>query len=265
MSNKSFDPDLDCNFDPAIPYETYVEQGHSCGYIDGRVRQDLRLTFQKAATAIERLQIAEHAFESGWGFEGGTTLFSNQCPSCTACVSIRYPVQEFRRSKSQQDLWKAIPLRQTFRSYGYMGEEHFREHLDIADRYFAERFPKDREELATADRLYGPMYLNPQLPFTVFELRSMTNRLIAGSIALETENSFFGIMYYYDTRLMHLQPGRQMLMTLFDEAKRMGKTHFYVGPWNPHNSGVANKTGYRPYELFINGEWRRFDTPHPKF
>ncbi len=245
-------------------YDIFDETVKSCGYIDGNLRQDQILRFSDAAGTPERMQVAEAAFEKGFGFQGTSTLFNSACAHCNACKPLRYPVDAFKPSKSIRALKKLLPMPNVSMTYGYLSPEHFQEHLAISSAYFAERFPEDHKILPPEQRMIAPFYLNSKLPITVMDVRTWDGVLVGASINAETENSYMGIYYYYDPKLMHLEPGKQIVVQLIEEARRVGKDHVYVGPWIAGNKSLGGKTLFRPYELYIQGQWQRFDTPQPQ-
>jgi|GEM_PF-6181081 len=235
----------------------------ACSYIEGQTKHDIRLAFKEGVDAIEMLHVAEGAFDAGFGYDGSSTLTTNACKSCDACKPIRYPVADFKRSRSQEALWKRLPLRNVATSYKFNSRAQIDEHTDVAGRYFAERFPADHAALAPEQRLKAPWMLSPGLPIQVMELRTIDYKLVGASINTETENSIFGIYYYYDPTMMDIQPGKQIVLTLLDEAARMGKDYVYVGPWVRQNRSLAIKTQFMPYEMLHQGRWQRFDTSQP--
>lgn len=242
---------------------TYLHEPEKCGYLPDRKRRDLRLAYKEGVDDIDKLQLAEILFEAGMNYDGGKSLFSNMCDDCAACVPIRYPVADFRPSDTQRDLKRLLPLPNIEFSYGFKSKAHLREHWAMYARYRHARFPHEKI-MKPLRRMIAPFASKMGTPINVMEVRTIDYVLLGAAINAETENSYFGIFYYYDPAMMHLQPGKQIVMLLLEEARKRGKSHVYVGPWNAESNALSVKTQYRPYELYIGREWQRFDTPHPK-
>lgn len=256
-----FPPDKDIDVDAVLA--GYLEEAKPCTYIKGEMRQDLRFKFQEKSGTIERAVVTEAAAESGMHYDGANSLFDSNCPSCKKCVSIRYPVADFKRSRTQQDAWNLIPGRRVSFTFGFKNQDQLNEHIGIAKTYYETRFPDHAAVLTAQQTLTAPFLLNGKLPLNVIEVRTADDQLVGGSINVETQSAMIGVLYYYDISLMHLQPGRQIIMTLLEQCRELGKDHLYVGPWNPVNSSLANKTQLRPYELYVDKQWHRFEQPVP--
>ncbi|NBX67302.1 MAG: GNAT family N-acetyltransferase [Proteobacteria bacterium] len=249
----------------SVMVTTLHEPPDPCGYLPSQKRRDMRIHIKPEVPIIDRMMLAEAFLESGFSYSAASMFYTPACEACHACKPIRYPINDFKMSDSQQEMWRQIPLRQIFSYHGFESEAHLQEHVDLAKAHWQKRFPKDEEKLPSEMRLLQPFYIEPVLPIRIVEVRDHEGLLIAGSLNLETENSLYGIIYYYDQSLMHLQPGKQMVLSLLQHCRDIGKDYLYVGAWNKDCNSLATKTQFRPYELHDGkGAWRRYDTPRPQ-
>lgn len=249
----------------SLMVSTLRQDAEPCGYLPGQMRRDMRISLKPEVSIIDRMVLAEGILDTGFSYSAGSMFYTPLCDACDACKPIRYPVADFKMSPAQKGIWRQIPLRQIFSYHGFESEAHLQEHIDLAKAHWQKRFPKDEEKLPTEMRLLQPFYIEPVLPIRIVEVRDHEGLLIAGSLNLETENSLYGIIYYYDQSLMHLQPGKQMVLSLLHHCREIGKDYLYVGAWNAGCNSLATKTQFRPYELYEGRSgWRRYDTPRPQ-
>lgn len=247
-------------------YDRKIHEPEPCGYLPGRMRRDMRLSYKDTIEPRDRIHLSEMQFDSGMSYDGGVTMFKKVCDDCNACIAIRYPVDDFKPSDTQRHIQRLLPLPNVDTFPNFRSKAHLREHWAIYNRYRNARFANDPVKLSPLRRLMAPIVTQKYTgaPITIMEVRTIDYVLLGAAINAATENSYFAIFYYYDPAMMHLQPGKQIMMLLLEEARKRGKSHVYVGPWNAESNALSVKTQYRPYELYIGSKWQRFDTPHPK-
>ncbi|MBU6236045.1 MAG: GNAT family N-acetyltransferase [Alphaproteobacteria bacterium] len=243
-------------------WDTGLTNPSPCGYIKGNTRRDMFVRLKKDVDISDRIDLSDGLLTSGFSYAAASEFYMPMCEACDACVPIRYPVADFRMSKSQWDLWRMMPLRQIFAYHTFESEAHLEEHREIATMHHKLRFPEDEKMHSAYNRLSNSFFLPPILPMRLVELRDRDGYLVAGSVNLEAVDGLYGVFYYYDTSLMHLQPGKQMILSLLKHCHEIGKDYLYVGAWNRFNHHLAIKTQFRPYELLRGKEgWVRHEKP----
>lgn len=214
---------------------------------------------------VTMARLAERELKSGSHYRSGRSFEKLSCDFCRACLPIRYPVLDFRLSPSQRALKSLMPDSRSKIHEGQMRDLDQRAHFNLAARYNATRFPVDEKYNPIGERLDRLINRPQKLPIKLLELVDQNQQLVGASVMMLAQRSLYGIVYYYDTDRMDLQPGKQLFFASMDYADKIGATHFYVGAWNPHNKSLASKVQFRPYELMTAPRrWTRFDTAHPK-
>jgi arginine-tRNA-protein transferase len=242
-------------------FTDFVDHGlydpEPCAYLPEKMRRDMGARIKPSVEIPDRIELAEGLLAAGFSYAAASTFYTPLCVACDVCVPIRYPLEDFRMSPPQQKLWRMLPLRQVFAYHGYQSVPHYEEHVALLKAHIAARYPHEEARESSEKRLLQPFRLQPVLPIRIVEMRDQDNVLLAGSLSLETVNSLYAIFYYYDPALMHLQPGKQIILTLLHHAREIGKDHLYVGAWNRECGSLAMKTQFKPYELYRQGSWQR--------
>lgn len=230
----------------------YISPPSTCGYLPDRNWQ-LRYEFVLEMTPDEYQEL----LNKGWR-RFGSTLFRPQCPSCTACRSLRVPVSDFRASRSQKRSLafgrnvlieigepsideKRVEIylehhrtRSTNRGWPEPDLQHAMEHIAS---FMLGPFPCQQWSYYLDGELIGVMYVD-QLP-----------------------EGLSGIYYYYRSNLNKLSPGTFMILSMIERAQKLGLPYVHLGYFVNGCMSMEYKSRFVPNEtLDDTGKWTPFRT-----
>lgn len=221
---------------------------HPCSYLPGREATTLFLDPQEtvAPEVYDALTLL--------GFRrSGSNLYRPHCEACSACTSVRIPIDDFAPSRTQRKLINrnrdlSIRLRPT---------EFDEQHYALYARYIRARhadgdmFPPSRDQYR--------MFLTQAHPFAkLLEFRlgdhlmavAATDLLGHGLSAIYT---FFDPDPIFERRSL----GSFSILSQIELARKRHLPHVYLGYWIRECQKMRYKQDYRPLEYLNGGRWQR--------
>ena len=226
-----------------------------CPYLPGRVarmplyRQLRRLDLDEADA---RFANAERRV--------GPCLYRTACPTCSACVGLRIPVDDFRPSRSQRRVLRRWGTDARV-EYGAPSVDDRK--LELFQRHKRTRGLTDGEdeEVPTAEGYLG--WLATSCLHTLEMRYYHADRLVGVGIVDLGRTSASSVYFYFDPDLSDLSPGVFSVVQEIELCRRTGRQHLYLGLYVEDCRHLSYKASYRPHERLFDGDWRRVDGPPP--
>ncbi len=242
-----------------MPREKLVHDGlQDCPYLPGRVaRMPLYRQLERLSQDETDIRLARSERRVGWA------TYQTACPGCDECKGLRVLVDGFRPSRSQRRVrrrWEGR-LRMEYSSPTWSPEK-----LELFNRH-----KQQRELVDEADKTMGALgYVSwlVQSCVETLELRYFfENRLVAVSILDMGRQSASSVYHYFDPapEIARLSPGVFSVLNEIELCRRTKRQYYYLGLYIRDCDHMNYKADYRPYELYLDGEWVRFDTRTPDY
>lgn len=227
----------------------YLTAEHECHYLANTVAKSL---FIDAAVTIDRYfyqQLLEVGFR-----RSGNFVYRPHCPNCTACVSVRIPVQHFTPRRSQRRCWqRAIDDLQVLKRMPLFHAEHYA----LYQRYTVIRH-SDGDMLNATPENYMEFLTTNWCPTMFAELR-LHKKLIAVAITDVLPNALSAVYTFFDPEQAHYSPGVLAIMWQIEEARRRNLPFLYLGYWINNCQKMRYKDQYRPLEAWNGQNWQRYE------
>lgn len=185
-----------------------------------------------------------------------SVLYRPVCPDCTACRSIRIPVERLELSRSLKKV-----LKRNADLVGTLKPARFsEEHYLLFDRYIRTRHGDGG--MATMTRAAFRRMLE-DAPVTSFlaEFRNAEGRLVAASLTDAVATGFSGVYKYFDPDAADRSLGTFVILWLCQEAMRHERSYLYLGYWIEGSRKMAYKARFRPLEILQGSTWVPFSPP----
>ncbi|MBS1269081.1 MAG: Aspartate/glutamate leucyltransferase [Gammaproteobacteria bacterium] len=226
----------------------YLSAPHECPYLAEETASSLiidpNLTIDQDALSFFTVN----------GFRrSGDVIYRPHCTQCSACVSVRIPVNEYRPNRSQQrtarqnqDLHiKATPAR--------FEDAHFELYL----RYQRSRHP-DSEMCDPDPKQYRRFLVNDRHESWFYEMYDR-NELAAVAVCDRLNDGLSAIYTFFAPEQAYRGPGTFAVMHQIKQAKALGLSFVYLGYWISECHKMAYKTRFKPIQGLIKGTWQRID------
>ena len=217
---------------------------HSCSYLPGESEQLMVLLDDKHRNPVgyENLLVA--------GFRrSGNDLYRPHCLGCSACHSLRIPVQQFTASRSQKRIQhnnRDIRL--------VLSTQDKPEYYDLFARYIHERHHDGSMFPATRNQYDGFLLCDWLTPYFL-EFR-LNQQLLALAITDPLPHSLSAMYTFFDPAFAERSLGTLAILTQLELAQRMNRQWLYLGYQVDACRKMKYKTKFHPHELLCGHEWK---------
>ena len=185
--------------------------------------------------------------ESGYR-RSGNSIYSMNCPKCSACVPIRLRPELFQPDRSQ----RRVVARNRDVTVEVGPLDASREQIDLCDRFLRSRYPGRQN---SARDYYSGFFIN-SITSTVEIRYRVDDRLIGVCIADTGEQFLSAVYFYFDPDYAERSPGTLNILSLVELCRRHGMDFLYLGYWIDTVSSMAYKARFKPHEVHVDGKWR---------
>ncbi|MFC2990863.1 arginyltransferase [Halomonas tibetensis] len=243
-SNAPRQPVKDLHFFLTVP--------HACSYLAGREATTLFLDPQQSPGQGVYDSLALLGFR-----RSGRHLYRPHCEGCSACISVRLPVEEFTPNRNQRRLTRRNSDLTLHLRPAIFDPEHYALYAKYIRIRHADgdMYPPSHEQyrtFLTLDQQYARL----------MEFR-LHGRLLAVAAFDQLEHGLSAIYTFFDPdpELERRSLGTFAVLTLVGQARRRGLPHVYLGYWISECRKMAYKQDFRPLEMLDGRHWRRLITP----
>lgn len=225
---------------------------HACSYLSGEIASS---AFVDPAAALDP---ASYGALLELGFRrSGRHVYRPHCPACQACVAARIPVARFQPRRSQRraaganrDLRVArVPARLTADQFALFQRYTARRHVD--------------GEMADMTARQCEHFLSADWCATEFLEFRLEDRLVCLAVTDRVPHALSALYTFFDPALHGRSLGVYAILQQLALARTDGLDHLYLGYWIGAAPKMRYKADYRPLELLLDGQWRRFAAGDP--
>lgn len=215
---------------------THLSPGQPCSFVDGLLRGGFR--------------------------RSQSIAYMPYCQDCSACISVRVVVDEFRETRSMRRVRRAnSDLDRIDRSPSPNSEQYdlFRSYLDerhadggMADMSWLEYAMMVEDSMVETSvveyRVRPRSYLaepNPDRP------------LMAAALSDQLSDGLSMVYSFFDPAASGRSLGTFMILDHIDRARKLGLPYVYLGYWIEQAPKMRYKSRFQPQEHLIGKGWRR--------
>ncbi|MEO0958305.1 MAG: arginyltransferase [Pseudomonadota bacterium] len=254
----------------ALKAQFYLTAPQPCAYLDGREERKVFTTLQGTNAISVNNALSLKGFR-----RSQSVIYRPACVGCSACMSIRIPVDGFRPTKTQKRILKRNADLTVRSCEAWATEAQF----SLFRRYLDQRHADGG--MADMDAFdYAAMVDETPVNSTVIEY-SRTGEddappLLAACLSDVLADGLSMVYSFFDPGEQGRSLGAFMIMDHMRIAAEMGLPYVYLGYWVAGSPKMHYKIGYRPFELCDGSTWRRFSSldefhrwratraPHPR-
>jgi len=241
------------------PPQFFMTAPNTCGYLPDKVERKVftHLVGMRAAALNDLLTQA--------GFRRSQTIaYRPACDQCSACVSVRVPVDEFEPSRNMKRVLEAnsdlvgltIPNKATSEQYSlfrsYLGDRHSDGGMiDMSVLDFSLMIEDSHVDTTLIEyRRRGPdTFINGR----------GTGPLIATALTDILSDGLSMVYSFFDPELSDRSLGTYMILDHIQRTKKQGLPYLYLGYWINGSKKMDYKARFKPQErLGFNG-WMRVE------
>ena len=224
----------------------FVTPKHPCSYLSRNNAQTLFFDPRRIITSDIYQALTEQGFR-----RSGSHLYRPHCKGCSACISTRIPVNEFKARRSQRRIIK----RNVDLEVRYEDAAFTQRHYNLYQRYIS---------LRHAD---GDMYPASEDQYRSFLLSSWSNsfflslyegeRLLSVAVTDKQKHGLSAIYTFFEPNADHRSLGVLSILQQINLCRLWQLPYLYLGYWIRDCQKMAYKTQYQPIELYVDNQWLR--------
>ncbi|MEO0916392.1 MAG: arginyltransferase [Pseudomonadota bacterium] len=238
---------------PIAP-QFYVTAPQPCPYLDGRMERKLFTALQGDHSEQLNNSLSKQGFR-----RSQNVLYRPSCAECSACLSARIRVADFKPSRSQKRTMKRnVALKREATSPWATEEQYalFRAYLDqrhadggMADMDIFE-FAAMIEETPVRSRVVE------------YAERADGERHLRAVCLTDVLDDGLSMVYsFYDPDSPKASLGTYVIMDHIAIAQEAGLPYVYLGYWVAGSSKMGYKANFSSLEVYRNGEWQNIGDP----
>ncbi len=217
---------------------------HDCSYLPDR--QSITLFADPSA------ELDNHIYSSlsQYGFRrSGKHIYRPSCPTCSACIPVRIPVNEFKPSRTHRRLWKA---NQDI-SVHMLGAEYRQEQHDLYNKYIQARHPDGGMNDPDPDKYME--FLTCEWSVTRFLEFRLGSKLLSVAVLDQLEDGFSAVYTFFDPDLPKRSLGTLGILWSIEFARELKMHYLYLGYLIKECPKMSYKSQFKPLQSFIQGQW----------
>ena len=230
------------------PLRLFTTPLHACPYLPDRWARDAVADPDYPMSPAVYGALLERGMR-----RSGPNVYAPVCPGCSACQSLRIPVERFRPDRTQRRCWRrnadlrAIDQPAEFR----------REHFALYKRYLAARHPDGPMVDHDPDDWLG--FLTADWADTRFVEFRRGAALLAVAVVDRVPGALSAVYTFFEPEEHRRSLGTHAILWQIDAAQRTGCPYLYLGYWIAESGKMRYKAAFRPCEVYHDGRWREHD------
>lgn len=241
---------------PIAP-QFYVTAPQPCPYLPGR-------TERKLFTALQ----GEHAQQlndtlSKQGFRRSqNVLYRPSCAECSACLSARIRVADFRPSRGQRRILRRNADLERRTSSPWATEAQFRLFRRYLDSRHAEGGMADMDIFEFAAMIEETPIRSRVIEYTCPSATEEGGRRLVAACLTDIFDDGLSLVYsFYDPARAGCSPGTHVILDHVALAREAGLPYVYLGYWVPGSRKMGYKAGFDALEIYKGGQWQPIGDP----
>lgn len=225
--------------------QLYLAQEHPCSYLPGLSARPVFIDPKVAVTAPLYSKLIEQGFR-----RSSTHIYRPHCGPCSACVSVRIPVQDFTPSPSQQKIIRRNQDLSVHAADSQFSEEYYA----LYQRYIEQRHADGDMYPASIEQFKS--FLTSDLDFVRFYEFRLNKQLLAVAVTDVLPTGLSAMYTFFDPDDKRRSLGRYAILWQIQESLRLDLPYVYLGYWVKNCQKMSYKTQYQPLQGFIDHRWQ---------
>lgn len=228
----------------------YITAVHPCPYLPNR--QAMNLLVDPCYTMTPDLY--GRLLESGFR-RSGADVYRPYCQHCSACISSRIAVNDFKPNRSQRRNWKHNQdLRVVVNRDGFKDE-----YTALYQRYIQQRHFGGGMDTDSIDTFAG-FLLTPWCNTWLVEFWEQ-EQLVAVAAVDEVNNGLSSVYTFFDPAVSEARGlGTFAVLWQIERARQAGLMFVYPGYWIAESPKMSYKINFQPIDGLVNGTWTPLST-----
>ncbi|WP_413718860.1 arginyltransferase [Silicimonas sp. MF1-12-2] len=239
---------------PIAP-QFYVTAPQPCPYLDDRMERKLFTALQGEFAEQLNNSLSKQGFR-----RSQNVLYRPSCAECSACLSARIRVADFKPSRSQRRTMKRNDHLVREATSPWATEEQYALFRAYLDSRHADGGMADMDIFE-----FAAMIEETPIRSRVVEYSRRIDRgrkeLAAVCLTDVLDDGLSMVYSFYDPDDTAASLGTQVILDHIQIAKDAGLPYVYLGYWVPGSSKMGYKAKFSALEIYVGGQWQDIGDP----
>lgn len=244
MKKHSSQSDLNTTSGEDLRLSFYATPTHDCSYLPDR--QAITLF------ADPSVELDNHIYStlSQFGFRrSGKHIYRPSCPTCSACIPVRIPVNEFTPKRTHKRIWN---LNRDI-EVNMLGAEYRQEQHDLYNKYIQARHPEGGMNDPDPNKYME--FLTSEWSVTRFLEFRLDKQLLAVAVVDQLEDGFSAVYTFFDPEQTKRSLGTLGILWSIEFTRELNFDWLYLGYWIEECPKMSYKSRFQPLQQFKQGHW----------
>ncbi|MEM0990571.1 MAG: arginyltransferase [Pseudomonadota bacterium] len=239
----------------SLKAQFYLTAPQPCAYLDGREERKVFTTLNGGSAISVNNALSQKGFR-----RSQSVIYRPACVGCSACMSIRIPVDTFKPNRSQRRILKrnAKLIRRPCEAWAT--ETQFA----LFRRYLSSRHADggmaDMDAFDYASMVDETPVNSVVVEYVMEDPETGENQLMAACLTDVLGDGLSMVYSFFDPSDNGRSLGAYMILDHVEMAREMRLDHVYLGYWVSGSRKMDYKIAYRPFELCDGTRWHRFSS-----
>ncbi|ADO42329.1 arginyltransferase [Ketogulonicigenium vulgare] len=245
---------------PLAP-QFYVTAPAPCPYLEGQLERKLFTALQGDGAAAMNDALSKQGFR-----RSQNVIYRPTCANCSACLSARIRVADFKPNAWQRRVLKRNARVQRRVRPTWATEDQFALFRRYLDARHEEGGMADMDVFEFAAMVEQTPVRSRMVEFTDPEAADFLrdDDGLVGACLIDILDDGLSLVYsFYDPNRPSDSLGNYIILQHILLAQELGLPYVYLGYWVPGSPKMAYKARYQPLEIYRGGAWVQFDPQDP--
>lgn len=238
---------------PIAP-QFYVTAPQPCPYLDGRMERKLFTALQGDHSEQLNNALSKQGFR-----RSQNVLYRPSCAECSACLSARIRVADFKPSRSQRRAFRRNPTLRREATSPWATEEQYALFRAYLDSRHADGGMADMDIFEFAAMIEETPVRSRVVEYS--DAEDGERRLRAVCLTDVLDDGLSMVYSFYDPDLARASLGTYIILDHIDIAREAGLPYVYLGYWVAGSSKMGYKANFAALEVYRGGEWQDIGDP----
>ncbi|MDN5787594.1 arginyltransferase [Pseudorhodobacter sp.] len=239
---------------PLAP-QFYVTAPQPCPYLDGRMERKLFTALQGEHAQRLNDTLSKQGFR-----RSQNVLYRPSCAECSACLSARIRVADFKPSRTQRKVLRRNANLTRNATSPWATEDQFALFRRYLDYRHATGGMADMDIFEFAAMIEETPIRSRVIEYSEGAKRGPAD-LAAVSLTDVFDDGLSMVYSFYDPDLVGRSLGTYLILDHVEIARSAGLPFVYLGYWVPGSKKMGYKAGFSGLEIYKGGEWQPIGDP----
>ncbi len=241
---------------PIAP-QFYVTAPQPCPYLEGRLERKLFTALQGDHAQKLNDTLSKQGFR-----RSQNVLYRPSCAECSACISARIRVADFRPSRTQKRVMRRNALLRRNPTSPWATEDQYTLFRRYLDTRHADGGMADMDIFEFAAMIEETPIRSRVIEYTRPGEGAGDDRTLSAVCLTDLLDDGLSMVYsFYDPQLMEASLGTYVVLDHIDIAREAGLPYVYLGYWVPGSRKMGYKAKFGALEIYKGGRWQDIGDP----